>query len=154
MTANDLYHSLQLEALTLQGVRAEVTDDGRLREMECNAHVELQLTPLTVDQRANYQFALKIKLSCTGTPAKIQSNARVFDLELRALALYRQASMAPVSVEQFSADHTVFARQLFPALAMRAQALLDSLGMSNIRIPVDLPPQPVAVEAPANLRLN
>lgn len=136
------------------GVRAEVPDDLRLRELESHAHVELQLTPSGVEGNAQYQFALRIRLLCTGTAAKAKVSSKLFEIELKAYAFYRQVALGQIPLEEFTANHTVFARQLFPALASRAQSLLDMLGLANIRIPLDLPPQPVQMEPPANVRLN
>ncbi len=154
MSPLDLYHSLQLESLLMLGVRAEVPDDLRLRELESHAHVELQLTPSGVEGNAQYQFALRIRLLCTGTAAKVKVSSKLFEIELKAYAFYRQVALGQIPLEEFTANHTVFARQLFPALASRAQSLLDMLGLANIRIPLDLPPQPVQMEPPANVRLN
>ena len=97
------------------------------------------MTPSAVENAAPAQFALHIRLSCNGTPIRGNTKTRLFDLEIKALAIYRQATTEPVSLSDFSANHTVFARQVFPALALRAQSLLEQLGLHNIRLPVDLP---------------
>jgi hypothetical protein len=48
----------------------------------------------------------------------------------------------------------VCARQLFPALAARAQGLLSDLGLTSIRLPLDLPQQLTPTESQGPVVLN
>ena len=154
MTPDELFRMLSLDSLSMSSVQAHLTQGGVKRDTECNAHVEFQLTPSAVDGANPPQFALQIRLSCNGTPVRNASKGRLFELEIKALAIYRQTSADPVPLNDFSANHTVFARQVFPALAMRAQALLEQLGLHSIRLPLDLPHEVNGVQGSAPIVLN
>ncbi len=139
MTPDELFRMLSLDSISVSALQAQLTPGVNVRDTECNAHVEFQLTPSAVENVSPPQFALQIRLSCNGTPLRGNTKQRLFDLEIKALAVYRQSTAEMVALSDFSANHTVFARQVFPALALRAQALLEQLGLHNIRLPVDLP---------------
>jgi hypothetical protein len=141
MTADEMFRALTLEGLSIHGLKAEMHQTGDARGVECTAHVEFQLTPSAVEGSSPPQFALQTRLTCAGTPVR-GNRARLFDLEIRAVATYRQIASGSLSANDFAIHHTVFARHLFPAMSLRAQALLHDLGMQNIRLPVDLPQQP------------
>lgn len=138
MTPDELFRALSLESLSTTALQAQIPPGSDARGVECNAHVEFQLTPSAVDGANPPQFALQIRFSCHGTPMRGASRNRLFELEIKALALYRQTG-ATISLAEFTANHTVMARQLFPTLAGRAQDLLDRLGLHTIRLPLDLP---------------
>lgn len=154
MTPDELFRMLSLDSLNFSSFQAHITQGGSLRDIECNAHVEFQLTPSTVDGANPPQFALHIRLTCNGTPVRDPSKTRLFELEIKSLAIYRQTGADSVSINDFSANHTVFARQVFPVLAMRAQALLEQLGLHSIRLPLDLPHEVNAGQNSAPLVLN
>ncbi len=154
MTPDELFRMLSLDSLSISSVQAHLMQGGVVRDTECNAHVEFQLTPSAVDGANPPQFALQIRLSCNGTPVRGANKARLFELEIKALAIYRQTSADQVPLNDFSANHTVFARQVFPALAMRAQALLEQLGLHSIRLPLDLPHEVNGGQGSAPVVLN
>lgn len=141
MTADEVYRNLALEGLTVTSLSAQA-HQYPARDTECNAHVEFQLTPSAVEGAIPPQFALLVRLSCHGTPARLdfgKRGERLFELELRAQATYRQTGSDTIVLSDFTTHHTIFARQLFPALVFRAQELLERLGLSAIRLPLDLP---------------
>ncbi|MCB1601341.1 MAG: hypothetical protein KDI66_15090 [Xanthomonadales bacterium] len=140
MTADELFRWLTLENLSLTGMQAAL-HGNEARTTECNAHVEFQLTPSAVEGTVPPQFALQTRLTCVGTPVRGVPGTKLFDLEIRAVALYRQIGGESLNATDFATHHTVLARQLFPVLSIRAQTLLQDLGLHNIRLPMDLPQQ-------------
>jgi hypothetical protein len=140
MSPEFLFRALTLESLTTSSLRAEIpTGSDPRAAAECHAHVEFQLTPSAVEGSQPPQFALHVRLGCVGTPLRPgQRTQRLFEIEIKSTAIYRQSGPA-VSLADFGAHHTAFARQLFPVLASRAQDLLDRLGLHAVRLPLDLP---------------
>lgn len=141
MTADELFRQLTLESLSLTSLQAQLQPGQEARNVECNAHVELQLTPTIVEGANPPQFALQVRLTCIGTPIRGAQRNKLFDLEIRAVALYRQVSGEALSAALFATHHAMCARQLFPVLSTRAQGLLSELGLTSIRLPLDLPQQ-------------
>lgn len=153
MTPDELYRALSLESLSTTSLQAQIPSGVDPRNTECNAHVEFQLTPNGVEGATPPQYALQIRLTCTGTPARGNPRTRLFELEIKALALYRQTGIA-VSLNDFTSNHTVLARQLFPLLASRAQDLLERLGLHAIRLPLDLPQEMSVPQGAVSATLN
>ncbi len=141
MTAEELFRLLTLENLSLTGLQAQLQQGVEVRNVECNAHVEFQLTPTLIEGSSPPQFALQIRLTCVGTPIRGAQRSKLFDLEIRAVAMYRQVGGEALNATDFASHHAICARQLFPALSARAQGLLADLGLQNIRLPLDLPRQ-------------
>jgi hypothetical protein len=154
MTADELFRQLTLESLSITSLQAQLLQGQEMRNVECNAHVELQLTPSAVEGAHPPQFALQVRLTCVGTPTRGVQRNRLFDLEIRALAMYRQVAGEVFGAAVFAANHAVCARQLFPALVARAQGLLSDLGMTSIRLPLDLPQQLTPTENQGPVVLN
>lgn len=154
MTSDELFRSLTLESLSITSLQAQLLQGQEMRNVECHAHVELQLTPTAVEGAIPPQFALQIRLTCVGTPTRGVQRNRLFDLEIRALAMYRQVAGEALGVATFAANHAACARQLFPALASRAQGLLADLGLTSIRLPLDLPQQMTPTENHGPVVLN
>jgi hypothetical protein len=154
MTADELFRLLTLESLSFTSMQAQLLQGQEMRNVECNAHVELQLTPTAVEGANPPQFALQIRLTCVGTPTRGVQRSRLFDLEIRALAIYRQVAGETLGASTFATNHAVCARQLFPALATRAQGLLSDLGLTSIRLPLDLPQQMAPTENQGPVVLN
>lgn len=141
MTADELFRLLTLETMSTTALQAQLQPGNDVRNVECNAHVEFQLTPSAIEGSNPAQFALQVRLTCIGTPLRNVQRNKLFDLEIRGVAIYRQVAGDTLAAADFASNHTVFARQLFPILAVRAQALLQELGLANIRLPLDLPQQ-------------
>ena len=154
MTADELFRSLSLDSMSISGLQAQLTQGVAVRDTECNAHVEFQLTPSAVEGANPAQFALHIRLTCNGTPMRATNKTKLFELEIKALAIYRISGADSVSFGDFGANHTVFARQMFPALAQRAHGLLEQLGLHSIRLPLDLPHEINTGQSNAPLVLN
>ncbi len=141
MSAEELFRLLTLESFSMSMLQAQLHQGNEARTAECNAHVEFQLTPTHIEGSAPAQFALQVRLSCVGTPVRGTPRNKLFELELRATALYRQHAGEALQPNDFATHHTIFARQLFPTLVTRAQAMLQELGLYTIRLPLDLPQQ-------------
>lgn len=139
MNADEMFRSLTLESISITGLQAQLQQGVEARGVECHAHVEFQLTPNQVEGAQPMLFVLQTRLSCVGTPLRGSNRSKLFDLEIRASANYRQVGAGAIAVGDFATHHTVFARHLFAALSLRAQSLLQDLGMQNIRLPLDLP---------------
>lgn len=153
MTSDELFRNLTLESLSLTAIQAQL-QGNEARSTECNAHVEFQLTPSAVEGSMPPQFALQTRLTCVGTPVRAPQPQKLFDLEIRALAIYRQVGGEALNAADFATHHTVLARQLFPVLSARAQGLLQELGLHSIRLPLDLPQQLNQNPAPGTVVLN
>lgn len=147
MNADEMFRALTLESLSVTGLQAQAQQGPEARGVECHAHVEFQLTPSLAEGAQPPLFVLQIRLGCVGTPVRGPNRQKLFDLEIRALAHYRQVAPGAISANDFATHHTVFARHLFAALSLRAQALLADLGMQNIRLPLDLPQQAAPTDA-------
>lgn len=145
MSTESVYRNLVLEALQLQKVQAEVLV-ANARETPCHAHIEFQLTPMPIEGGSATQAALRVRLMCHGTPHH-DAQQRLFQLEVGGIAWFR-AQHDAIDFSQFSEVHTVFARQLFPSFVLRAQGLLQDLGLVQIRLPIDLPQQPLPSQIP------
>lgn len=140
MNSDELFRCLTLESLSYTSLQAQL-HANEARNIECNAHVEFQLTPSAVEGSMPPQFALQTRLTCIGTAMRGAPGNKLFELEIRALGLYRQIFGEVYSATDFATHHTVLARQLFPVLSARAQRLLQDLGLHSIRLPMDLPQQ-------------
>lgn len=154
MNADEMFRALVLDSLSVVGLQAQMQQGPEARGVECHAHVEFQLTPAAVEGAQPPQFTLQTRLTCVGTPVRAPQRPKLFELEIRAVATYRQVAAGAISAGDFATHHTVFARHLFPALSLRAQALLQDLGMQNIRLPVDLPQQPAPAAEAGPVVLN
>jgi hypothetical protein len=106
----------------------------------CQARVELNLTPQAPDGPAQFPggFVIAVRFGVLGLPPFGAEDERLFALEVILNAAYRQELGAPIEFHEFQQHHTSLARQLFPLLQSHARQLLDTLGLQQVRLPIDL----------------
>jgi hypothetical protein len=106
------------------------------------AKVELSLAPRMVktdsgDELPAYQVTAR--LSCrSGAAGKDQP---VFKAQVGFEAVYQQVSGEPVDIAEFTANHASLTRQLYPLLQQELRALMNRVGLEQIRLPFDLAAQ-------------
>jgi len=106
------------------------------------AKVELTLTPRMLkadsgDQLPAYQVTAR--LSCRSGEAGREEPA--FKAQVGFEAVYQQVSGEPVDIAQFTANHASLTRQLYPLLQQELRALMNRVGLEQIRLPYDLAAQ-------------
>ncbi len=112
----------------------------------CQARIELKLSPQTpiADSVSQVGQIMNARLGVLGLPPNGREEDKLFTLEVVINATYRPLvdqfgnPIGDVSFDAFSRGHTSLARQLFPILERRAHQLLLELGISHIRLPLDL----------------
>lgn len=112
----------------------------------CQARIELKLSPQApvADSVSQVGQIMNVRLSVLGLPPNGREEDKLFTLEVAMNAIYRPLldqfgqPIGDVSFEAFNRGHTSLTRQLFPILERRAHQLLLELGISHIRLPMDL----------------
>ena len=103
------------------------------------AKVELSLAPRMVkadsgDELPAYQVTAR--LSCrSGAKGKDEP---VFKAQVGFEAVYQQVAGEPVDIAEFTANHASLTRQLYPLLQQELRALMNRVGLEQIRLPYDL----------------
>jgi hypothetical protein len=126
-------HHLQPTVLKAEVVRM-VKDYGTQE-----AKVELSLAPRMLkadsgDELPGYQVTAR--LSCrSGAAGKDEP---VFKAQVAFEAVYQQVSGEPVDIAEFTANHASLTRQLYPLLQQELRALMNRVGLEQIRLPYDL----------------
>lgn len=103
------------------------------------AKVELSLAPRMLkadsgDEPPAYQVTAR--LSCR-SGAKGEDEP-VFKAEVGFEAMYQQVAGEPVDIAEFTANHASLTRQLYPLLQQELRALMNRVGLEQIRLPYDL----------------
>jgi hypothetical protein len=106
------------------------------------AKVELSLAPRMVktdsgDELPAYQVTAR--LSCRSGAAGIDEP--IFKAQVGFEAVYQQVSGEPVDIAEFTANHASLTRQLYPLLQQELRALMNRVGLEQIRLPFDLAAQ-------------
>ena len=73
-----------------------------------------------------------------GTPPAGQEQERLFSIELVINLAYVQFSGDPISFEYFAQHHASLSRQIYPLIQSQASTVLHQLGLSMVRLPMDL----------------
>jgi hypothetical protein len=103
------------------------------------AKVELSLAPRMLkadsgDELPAYQVTAR--LSCrSGAKGKDEP---VFKAQVGFEAVYQQVAGEPVDIAEFTANHASLTRQLYPLLQQELRALMNRVGLEQIRLPYDL----------------
>ncbi len=116
----------------------------------CQARIELKLSPQSQIANSAVQVdqIMNARLGVVGLPPNGREEEKLFTLEVVINAIYRPLMdhfgqpIGDVSFDAFSRGHTSLTRQLFPILERRAHQLLLELGISHIRLPMDLIHEP------------
>jgi hypothetical protein len=106
------------------------------------AKVELSLAPRMVktdsgDELPAYQVTAR--LSCRSGAAG--RDEPIFKAQVGFEAVYQQVSGEPVDIAEFTANHASLTRQLYPLLQQELRALMNRVGLEQIRLPFDLAAQ-------------
>ncbi len=118
----------------------------------CQARIELKLSPQApiADSVSQIGQIMNARLGVLGLPPNGREEDKLFTLEVVINAVYRPLvdqfgdPLGDISFDAFSRGHTSLTRQLFPILERRAHQLLLELGISHIRLPMDLVHEPPA----------
>ena len=121
----------------------------------CQARIELKLSPQAPidDSVSQIGQIMNARLGVLGLPPNGREEDKLFTLEVVINAIYRPLldqfgdPIGDVSFDAFTRGHTSLTRQLFPILERRAHQLLLELGISHIRLPMDLVHEPPAESA-------
>ncbi len=141
-TLLDAYTLVNIETLKLG---AELHRNMPASE-HCQARIELKLSPQApiADSELQIGQIMNARLNVLGLPSNGRENDKLFTLEVVINAIYRPLldqfgqPVGDVSFDAFNRGHTSLTRQLFPILERRAHQLLLELGISHIRLPMDL----------------
>ncbi|MCB1608860.1 MAG: hypothetical protein KDI71_17990 [Xanthomonadales bacterium] len=106
---------------------------------QCQARVEVKLTPLKPEESDQPKhFLVSVRFYCQGTPPAGQEQERLFTIELVINLAYVQFSGDPISFEYFAQHHASLSRQIYPLIQSQASTVLHQLGLSMVRLPMDL----------------
>ncbi len=106
---------------------------------QCQARVEVKLSPSKPeDDGQPKHFLVGVRLYCQGFPPAGQEQERLFTIELVVNLAYSQFAGEPISFENFAQHHGSLARQIYPLIQGQASTILHQLGLSMVRLPLDL----------------
>lgn len=112
------------------------------------AKVELQLTPRLLqadsgEELPAYQVSARLSC-CSGSRGKEEP---LFTAEVRLEAVYRQVSGEALDIAEFTAHHGSLTRQIYPLLQQELRALMNRMGLEQVRLPFDVAAQPDSPDA-------
>jgi hypothetical protein len=137
----NLLENFVLQHLQPTVLKAEVLD--RFKDTGTQeAKVELSLAPRMVktdsgDELPAYQVTAR--LSCRS--GAVGKDVPMFKAQVGFEAVYQQVSGEPVDIAEFTANHASLTRQLYPLLQQELRALMNRVGLEQIRLPFDLAAQ-------------
>lgn len=130
-----------LQHVQLSVLRTELVRVSREPGMQ-EAKVELNLTPRVIEAdkdspMPSYQVSARLNCDSTSEEEDVPAFKAVVGIE----AVYQQISGDPMDVNEFTNQHAVLARQLYPLLQQEMRGLLSRMGLSQIQLPFDLAPR-------------
>lgn len=131
-----ILHHVQTSVLRSELIR--VSRESGMQE----AKVELNLTPRIMDaesESAMPAYQVSARLNCDSSAA--EENSPAFKAVVGMEAVYQQVSGEPMDMSEFTGQHAVLARQLYPLLQQEMRGLLARMGLSQIQLPFDLAPR-------------
>lgn len=106
---------------------------------QCQARVEVKLSPSKPeDDGQPKHYLVGVRLHCQGWPPPGEEQEQLFTIELVINLAYAQFAGDPISFEDFAAHHGSLARQIYPLIQSHASTVLHQLGLSMVRLPLDL----------------
>ncbi len=114
------------------------------------AKVELNLTPRVMEAEQDSllpSYQVSAKLNCES--ASEDESGPAFKAVVGIDAVYQQISGDPMDITEFTNQHAVLARQLYPLLQQEMRVLLARMGLSQIQLPFDLAPRVQNVDGPS-----
>jgi hypothetical protein len=131
-----ILHHVQISKLRTELVR--VSREPGMQE----AKVELNLTPRVIESDTDAvlpSYQVSAKLNCAS--ASNDESGPAFKANVGIEAVYQQVSGDPMDITEFTNQHAVLARQLYPMLQQEMRGLLARMGLSQIQLPFDLAPR-------------
>lgn len=122
-------------------LRSELIRVSREPGMQ-EAKVELNLTPRLMEndsKSALPSYQVSARLDCDS--ASNDESGPAFKAIVGIEAVYQQIAGEPMDVAEFTHQHAVLARQLYPLLQQEMRGLLSRMGLSQIQLPFDLAPR-------------
>ncbi len=138
-----------LQHVQVSVLRSELVRVSREPGMQ-EAKVELNMTPRVMDPDQDSllpSYQVSARLDCDS--ASEQEDGPAFKAIVGIEAVYQQICGDPIDVAEFTNQHAVLARQLYPLLQQEMRGLLARMGLSQIQLPFDLAPRVQNVEGPS-----
>ena len=135
-----------LQHMQVSVLRSELVRASRDPGMQ-EAKVELNLTPRVMEPDQDSllpSYQVSARLDCAS--ASDEEDGPAFKATVGIEAVYQQVSGDPMEVTEFTNQHAVLARQLYPLLQQEMRGLLARMGLSQIQLPFDLAPRIQNVE--------
>ena len=145
----NLFDQFILQHVQVSVLRSELVRINREPGMQ-EAKVELNLTPRVMEPDQDSllpSYQVSARLDCDS--AAEGEDEPAFKAIVGIEAVYQQVSGDPMDVTEFTNQHAVLARQLYPLLQQEMRSLLARMGLSQIQLPFDLAPKIHNVEGPA-----
>ena len=145
----NLFDQFILQHVQVAVLRSELVRVSREPGMQ-EAKVELNLTPRVMEPNQDSllpSYQVSARLDCDS--ASEEEDGPAFKATVRIEAVYQQTCGEPIDVTEFTNQHAVLARQLYPLLQQEMRGLLARMGLSQIQLPFDLVPKVQNVEGPS-----
>jgi hypothetical protein len=137
----NLFDQFILQHVQISVLRTELVRASREPGMQ-EAKVELNLTPRVIEGEKDSvlpSYQVSANLNCNS--ASEDKSGPAFKAIVGLEAVYQQISGDPMDVAEFTNQHSVLARQLYPLLQQEMRGLLARMGLSQIQLPFDLAPR-------------
>jgi hypothetical protein len=137
----NLLDQFTLQHMQISVLRTELVRVSREPGMQ-EAKVELNLTPRVMEADEDSllpSYQVSARLNCDS--ASDDESGPAFKAVVGIEAIYQQVSGDPIDVTEFTNQHAVLARQLYPLLQQEMRGLLARMGLSQIQLPFDLAPR-------------
>ena len=152
----NLLDQFTLHHVQISILRSELVRVSREPGMQ-DAKVELNLTPRVIESDNDSilpSYQVSARLDCNS--ASEDEDGPAFKAIVGMEAIYQQLSGDPIDVNEFTNQHAILARQLYPLLQQEMRSLLARMGLSQIQLPFDLAPRipntkEISVEVPGSL---
>ena len=145
----NLFDQFILQHVQVSVLRSELVRVSREPGMQ-EAKVELNLTPRVMEPDQDSllpSYQVSARLDCDS--ASEEEDGPAFKAIVGIEAVYQQISGEPIDITEFTSQHAVLARQLYPLLQQEMRGLLARMGLSQIQLPFDLVPKVQNVEGPS-----
>ena len=115
------------------------------------AQIEIHLSPRESKIGEQRAPAILARMELRGMPEEDPQSMTCFTIRIERLAVFQPMQGKTLDSGVFKARHTELARSLYPRLREDAQMALDRIGVSSLRLPLELldAPQPAQAATPA-----
>lgn len=137
-----------LKHVQTTALRSELLRSGKEPGMR-EAKVELNLTPRVMEAEQDEilpSYQVSSRLKCDS--GREDETGPAFKAVVGIEAVYQQVSGTPVDMAEFTRQHGVLARQLYPLMQQEMRGLLARMGLSQVQLPFDLTPKVPKAEGP------